>query len=53
MTPLCTCPEPAATFPEDYPDGMHTHEDCRVYHKGKECAMKQSEQLALRAIEEL
>ena len=37
---LCGCPEPPATG-EDWPDNMHTHEGCRVYHSFKDCAIGQ------------
>lgn len=42
---LCSCPEPEAEFPQDYPDGMHVHDDppCRVFHRGKVCTLKQPE----------
>lgn len=33
---LCRCDEPEASA-EHYPDDMHTHEGCRVYHVGKAC----------------
>ena len=38
--PICSCPEPAARG-EDWPDNMHTHEGCRVYHRFKDCAIGQ------------
>ena len=37
MIALCDCPEPPATG-SDYPDDMHVHDGCRVYHKGARCA---------------
>jgi len=41
-TRLCKCPEPIAGG-EDYPDNMHTHDGCRVYHKGKICKLKEAQ----------
>lgn len=38
---LCMCPEPAATG-EDWPDNMHTHDGCAVYHRLRECAIGQA-----------
>ena len=37
---ICPCTEPAA-HGEDWPDNMHTHEGCRVYHRFKDCAAGQ------------
>ena len=37
---LCSCPEPPA-HGEDWPDNMHVHEGCRVYHRFKDCAIGQ------------
>ena len=39
---LCGCPEPVAGA-EDYPDNMHAHEGCRVYHEGKDCRLKEAQ----------
>lgn len=33
---LCDCPEPEARG-EDWPDDMHVHDGCRMYHRGKVC----------------
>jgi len=35
---ICQCPEPPARG-EDWPDNMHLHEGCRVYHRFKDCAI--------------
>lgn len=35
---LCDCPE-ALAGDGDYPDDMHTHDGCRIYHRGKICIM--------------
>ena len=37
---ICPCTEPAA-HGEDWPDNMHVHEGCRVYHRGKDCGAGQ------------
>ena len=36
--PLCTCHEPQAEYPDDWLN-MHTHDGCRVFHRGAECAL--------------
>lgn len=35
---LCDCPEPQAAY-EHWPDDMHTHESCPVFHAGVMCAL--------------
>lgn len=39
---FCVCAEPPASL-ENWPDDMHLHDGCRVYHTGKECATGQAE----------
>jgi hypothetical protein len=36
--PLCSCQEPPADETH-YPDDMHVHETCRVYHAGRTCTI--------------